>query len=471
MRRENVLRALTTSTRVVLAAVAVVVIVTAVVIGISVPWPSVERAPLSLQQAPTPSETVAVCPGAVLAAGRVAGDAGALSVAASERVVAGTIDAEHDSDTLTSVAAPDADGPTIHRVTPTDSEPVALAAAQSARVTDDDLAGFAAAACTAPQFESWLVAGSTSTGAADIILLANADDVAATVDVTVYTQDGATLPPGGEDVVVPAQSQIALPLSGIARGELAPVVRVQAEGAPIAASLQSTRTVTLEAVGVDVSGPSEPPATEQVIPGLQTVADADPDVAGSITARARLLAPSDDTTATVTVREVGPDGAEATPLSVPLEAGIPLELDLPGLAAGQYSIHVEASAPVVSSAWATTAVAGERDFAWMPSAPLIDDDTVLAVARASSGVDVSMRVVAADADAEVVLTPTDGGSPVTLDVPAGASVAADLPTGGTWTFETTAPVYAAVSYASDEQLGGYPVQPGPVGASAVRVVP
>ena len=85
-----------------------------------------------------------------------------------------------------------------------------------------------------------------------------------------------TVPPGGAGVVVPPRSQGVVPLAGLAIGEERPVVRVQATGAPVQASLQSSITRTLTAGGVDQVGALAQPATDAAILMARTLRDAAP---------------------------------------------------------------------------------------------------------------------------------------------------------------------------------------------------
>ena len=335
---------------------------------------------------------------------------------------------------------------------------------------DEDLLGFAAAACTAPQFESWLVGGATTTGSADLVALANPGDVPATVQLTVYASSGALTPPGGRDIVVAAGSQVVLPLAGLALGELAPVVRVQAQGAAVVASLQSSRTQTLVPVGLDVAGPASVPAERQVIVGLVTPTPGDGAASNVATASVRVLAPTQDVTATIRVYAVGATQPANTPVDVPLSAGVPLEIDLPGLTAGTYTVEVEASSPVVAAGWSSTAADGVRDNAWIPASPALDEPSHVAVAQAPADTSPSLRVAADAESVQVTLTPLSGGAPLQLTLPAGVSQTMDI-TPGVWRIEASGTVFASIGYAGAAALAGYPVAASAQASAAVVIVP
>lgn len=467
MKATGWLRALTTGTRVIVGAALAVVIVVVVIAAVGFPVPVLARDPLRIIDTPTPSETVAVCPGPLLATGRTFGAAGSVSVASPASVVSGSPEGTpRDEAISTSVD----DGPRVLRLDPTGDVPAAVAAAQSASVADDDLSGFAAAACTSPQFESWLVGGATTTGSADLVVLSNAGDVAATVQLTVYTSTGALTPPGGRDVVVGAGSQVVLPLAGLVLGELAPVIRVQAEGSAVVAHLQTSRTQTLQPVGIDVTGPSTAPAERQRIVGLVTPAPGEGAASNVATASVRLLAPSQAVSARIIVFPVGSAQPVGEPVEVPLTAGIPLEIDLPGLSAGTYTIDVSASSPIVAAGWSSTAADGPRDNAWVAASPALDEPTYVAVAPASDGASSSFRVLADDAPARVTLTPLDGGAPVEIALEADGSQSIAVPS-GVWRVEASGTIFASIGYSGPAALAGYPVPASAEASAAIVVVP
>jgi hypothetical protein len=467
MRATGWLRALTTGTRMLIGAVIAVVIVVAVIVAVGAPVPGVARQALRISDTPTPSQTVAVCPGPLLATGRTVGSAGDVAIAADASVVSGSPDGSAREDSL---SAPVGDGPRVLRLDPTGDVPAAVAAAQSSSVADDDLSGFAAAACTSPQFESWLVGGSTTTGSADLVVLSNPGDVPATIQLTVYASSGVLAPPGGRDVVVAAGTQVVLPLAGLALGELAPVVRVQAEGAAVVASLQSSRTQTLLPVGLDVTGPTSAPAVRQVIVGLVTPKPGEGAASNVVTASVRLLAPSEAVTATIRIFAVGGTAPVSQPVEVPLGAGIPLEVDLPGLAAGTYTVEVAAPSPIVAAGWSSTAADGPRDNAWIAASPALDEPTYVAVAPAAAGASSTFRVAADSAPARVTLTPLTGGAPIELSLDAGASQVMNVAP-GVWRVEASGTVFASVGYVGPAALAAYPVSSSARASAAVVIVP
>ncbi|MGB4778123.1 DUF5719 family protein, partial [Microbacterium sp.] len=344
-----------------------------------------------------------------------------------------------------------------------------LAAAASASVDATDLRGFAASACSRAAMESWLVGGSATTGAADLVVLANPGDVAAQVTVAVYGATGAVVPPAGADIVVAAGTQRVIPLAALALGEENPILQVTAAQAPVSATLQASMTQVLVPSGLDQVGASAVPAAQLVIPGVPVVAEpgavGDSDVLTSL----RLLAPSADANAVVAIIR---DGALVTdPQVVVLTAGVPLQLDLGGLATGTYSVVVIASAPVTGAVRATSAFGAGNDFGWFVAAPAVTTPTLVAVAVGAS----PLLTIASTSDrAQSVGLTDDAGSGARTDVtvPARGSVSVPVAAGTVYRLEPAADgIHAAVTYASADAVAGYPIAASDAAAAAITVYP
>lgn len=445
-------------------------IVVAVALAVTAPWPTITREPVAISAVPTPSDTVGVCDGGILVAGRSAGAAGEITVAAGQTPLVGAAGpfeemqlTADDVDGLAGVAA--------FAAPPVDGAAVPLAAAAAARVDADDIAGFALDACRTPLFDSWLVGGSTRTGETDLVLVANPGEVTATVELTVFGVTGPEVPPGGSGVAVPARSQIVIPLAGLARGQDSPVVRVTATGAPVRASLQSSIVRTLAPGGVDQQSAVARPAKTQVIPGVVVTARPASATLESTTV-ARLLAPLDDGEAEVTVRAVGRADSAGEPVSVPLTAGVPLDLELPGLQIGTYAVTVEATVPVVAAVWQTTGFGEGADFAWLTAAPELTRSTLIAVPggplprlhlvnRGASDVEVQIRIV------------EGSGTDATVSVPGGGAVAVPIARDTVWEIDPggASGIHGQVTMSGSEALAGYAVWPSDAAADPVTVYP
>lgn len=468
MSRRRALVWAATSTRLVVGAALAAGIVLVVGVGVAAPWPTHEQEAASLTVTPTPADTVLACSGPLLALGRDATQAGALtSVAAGEAVSASAGAALDESTLSSSPAVAGSDGALSLLAAPEGDVRSDAAAASSATIEAEDLRGYTASACRPPLIESWLVGGSTTTGAADLVLLANPSDVAATVQLTLYGATGLTTPPGGADLRVDARSQRIVPLAALGVGEEAPIVRVTASGAPIAASLQSNITRTLLPGGVEQTGAIVGAETTQVVPGVQVLQSA-VDVGDSgATTVVRVLSPGSPTTVTVTA--VDEDGEEALRQEAPLDADLPTEIDLAGLAAGRYSVAVTADVPVVAAIWQTTGLGEGSDFAWYTPAPLVSVPTLVAVPPGPTSV---LFLAGAGEAADVALEPVSGpGAALDATVSVDGLTVVTVTSGTVYRLESTSPLRAAVSYSGQGLLGGYPVWPADAAAAPLTVVP
>ncbi len=451
-----------TSTRVLVGAGLAVGIALVAGFAVAADWPARSHRPATVTATPAAAETVLSCPGGLLALGRDATDAAGLSVAALQTVTVAGDSTRTPMRTLPEVAGDDA----LALAAPAGpSGPGALVAAGSAGLAADDMRGFAASGCREPAMESWLVGGAGTTGASDLILLANPGEVPAVADLTVFGATGALHPPGGQDLVIPPGAQRILPLAGLAVGEEAPVVLVTATGSPITAVLQAALTRVLAPGGVDQLTPTAP-GTAAVVPGVSvsTVAASETEA----TTVVRLLAPGRDESATVTVAGAG--GDQVVTHDVPLTADVPAQLELAGLPAGTYTVSVASAAAVVSGVWQATGLGAGSDFAWYAPAPPLDADTLVAVPPgAGSAVAVTS---AATGPVEVRLDPADpGGAPGTAaTVAPGHAVTLAVPAGAYW-LRVDGPVHAEVVFAADGALAAFPVLPAAAAASAVTVHP
>ncbi|GAA1467518.1 DUF5719 family protein [Microbacterium thalassium] len=448
------------------SAIAVVAAVTAV----NVPWPTHDREPVSVSAVPAPEASVLACTGGLMTIGRDATDALGIGAATRQAVVWGVRDGapEPEESRLTPVATAVGEGPLALVAAPQGGERTDLAAAGSSMVDAEDIAGFAASACRPPLLDSWLVGGAATTGAADLVVLANPGTVAATVQLTVYGAAGPTVPAGGERIVVAPGTQQVVPLAGLALGEESPVVRVTSSGAPVQASLQASVTRVLEPIGADQVGPIAEPAAVQVIAGVRV--DEAAGSANDIRTLVRLLAPSTDSTATVTVTAVGESAAALEITSVPLAAGVPTEVGLDGLARGLYTVRVDAEAPVVAGAWQTTGFAAGDDFAWYASSPAVESAGLFAVPAGASAT--LVLVNPAGEPVEVAVTAVRRSSTRTVSVPAGGTAAVTLRSRTIYEIDPgSAPVLAGVSMSGDGALAGYPVWPSDAAAPAITVYP
>ncbi|OWP21569.1 hypothetical protein CBF90_10045 [Microbacterium sp. AISO3] len=455
-------------TRLAAGAVAAAVVGGGVIVAAAAPWPTLAREPMSLDVVPEAARSVAACDGPLLALGRDATAAGAITAAAPSSVVSAADSGDPTSYTLaTPDRADEGAPPAAFSAEPTGGVPTDLGAASSASLDDPDLRGLAVSACTRPAMESWLVGGSAATGASDLVLLTNPGDVAATVDLRVFGADGAQDPVAGRDIVVAARSQRAIPLAALRRGEQSPVVQVTAQGAPVRASLQSALTRTLIAGGVDQVGASALPATQQVIPAVDVTVAPD-SVASAGGMSVRLMATAADTLASVTVRSVADGSVVSQQDAIALAAGRPLELEVTGMPVGEYTVTATAADPLVAAAWTSTDQATAADFAWAVGAPLVDAPTLVAVAPGPG----PTLTLTADQETAATLTPVSGGESQTVQLAAGQSRTIDVAAGTVYRLDPgPGGIRGSVGFSGAGQLGTYPVTGSAAAAAELTVYP
>lgn len=435
--------------------------------------PGLTRDTVEVSAQPPAAASVATCAGPLLASGRDATQASLLTDAAPQAVTAAS--SANGEVAEATLAAPDVSGgagPASLTAPPSPGgDRVDLAAAGSSTVRADDATGFAASACTRAEMESWLVTGTGTTGSADLVVLANPGDVASLVTLSVYGASGLVQPATGKGIVVPAGTQRVVPLAALALGEENPVVRVTATQAPVQAALQSSLTRVLAPIGIDQSAAVAAPATTLVIPGVTVTVAPGEAGASDVSTYLRLVAPSTDGTATVTVRGgavgSGGSGTTAQTQTIPVAAGVPLQLDLSGLAIGTYTVGVEATTPVTGAVWSTTGSAAGSDFAWFTPAPELAAQTLVAVAAGPGPV----LTVTSATEQVVTLDGGAAGGDDQLRLAAGGSVSVPVTANATYRVRADAPVRAAVSYSGTGSLAGYPVPSGDAAESAIRVYP
>lgn len=474
MTRSRAFAAATLGARLIVGASVAVGAVALVGAAVFTPWRPVVTTPLALDERPAAADVTLACAGGILVGGRTSVDASAIDVAAAATTIAGApaIAAGGAGPEVTALVTPDVQGELgalSYIEAPSADAPAQLAAATSSVVEADDIRGLAAAGCTPPLSESWLVGGASTTGRAGFVQLGNPSAVAATVSLTAFTAAGASTADGGAGtvIVVPPRAQRVVPLAGLAPHADNPVVRVTAQGAPVTATLQSSWIRTITPSGVDVQTSIALPSARQVIPGVVVPAGPADELPDAVTTVVRVLAPASAGEARVTVA-TGVDAPALAPISVPMEAGVPVDMELPRLPAGSYSITVEASVPVVAAARQATQAGPGGDYAWHAAAPAIAVPSLFAV---TGGGAPTLHVTSAGAPATVTVTPPNGRA-IALALTAGGTATLALPGTGVYAIDAGGVVlHASVSLVAEGLNAAYPVWSSEALGDAVRVYP
>lgn len=265
----------------------------------------------------------------------------------------------------------DLDRATVLRAEAAGDRPAWVAGAVAAHTADGDLRGSAAASCQRPSTEAWLVGGGTRLGSSARLVLQNPGRTPATVEITLWGPNGPVEVAGAPQYLVPAGTERAVLLEGVAAEQQRVVVRVTASGGQVTAYLQDSRLRGFVPDGVDYVVAGQGPGLRQVVPGV-AVTDRD-DASGGGGSEGgvtdgrgtvlRLLAPDQGTTAEVAF--VGSDGIVELPgaQSVPLEAGVVIDVPLGDLPPDVYTVVVTAEQPVVAGAMIIRTASGADDVA------------------------------------------------------------------------------------------------------------
>lgn len=474
---------------------------------------------------PSSASQSLLCPGPAIAVGADPADANALTATGKPTRVAGDVSGSAVQTVV--LGRGEVKGGSAPRAlsAAAATKAGALAAAQLEQVALGDAAGLVATACAVPESDIWFAGGATSTGRTTVLTLANASSVAAQVGVRVWTENGPVDSASFSELSVPAKGRTAVSLAGVAPSAGGTVVRVTSTGGRVGATLEQRTVRGLESGGVDMTGPTTPPALEQVVPGVRVLGAA----AVASAARAddyadlqtvvRVLVPG-STATDVSITATPDAGGQPVTLGRRVAGGVVTDFPVTGLADGTYTIKVSAKRPIVtgvrasvvgdangsttptdtagttdSGATGTDAVGTDAglvggdgpvdtsgsatssnadasatstargiDLAWFAAAPKLSGTAAVAVVDAPSPM---LTISSTGAARSVKLT---GAVKQTVKVPAKGSVSVPV-SRGLVVLRGAAGLRAAVSYAGADALAGYPVAAADQEAHAIRVEP
>jgi len=451
--------------------------------GILLPWPAITAMPVSAEVSPIPSEQQRVCPGPLLSLGE---DSSQAQAAASVGDAAAVFSAREDAASTQSLPVSTSALSAVDNSAGSGSSPLKLslpvqagsteapllAGSQSQAAATETLAGLAVAACAEATSDSWLVGGSTDVGRTSLVLLSNPTTVLATVDLTVFGENGAVDAPGSAGILVQPGEQRVVSLAGLAPNLRSPVVHVQSRGGQTTATIEQTSIRGIEPGGVELIAASTGPAFAQIIAGIRVLAPPAAEVSGTDagvadgTPSVRVLVTGTEP-ATVQVGVTsGTGGTGGTSTEVELQPGVATDVPLVGLSAGTFSARVTSDQPIVSAARTETVGSAAKDFAWFTASEPLADDLLVSVA---DGPEPVLHLVNTTAtDARVTITP-EGGSRATVSVPAGAPADVPLVAGSSYVLSGMDSIVASVGYSGDGLLSSFSLRAiGPL-AAPIRV--
>lgn len=238
-----------------------------------------------------------------------------------------------------------------------------LVATQVWRHSGDDDRGLALTPCQLPSSDVWLVGGGAGASRTERVIVSNPGANAVSVTVDVLGRSGRIAGAADRSIPIPPLSRQVISLDAIAPDEPGPVAHVVAAGGVVSAVLDDQWISGATGRGIDDSTRAAAPATDLVVPGVDT--------APQVLLR---LANPGDTEALAQVRLLGTKGVEqpAQLRAVRVPAGS--TLDVPVAASSASGLGIRSDQPLVAAAWSERrATTGDRmgDFAWAPATPAI----------------------------------------------------------------------------------------------------
>lgn len=366
-----------------------------------------------------------------------------------------------------------------------------LGAAQKQRVSTDTVRGVTANICADPVNEQWLVGGDTTVGTSTTLSIGNAGEVPATVQITLYDEEGQVDAVQTTGVLVPPQSERTVSINGYAPGSERLAVHVASTGAPVTASLGVGETVDIRPVAADTASRQLSAETTLIVPGVTNVADdadtheADDDQDHDPVI-VRMLAPGDDG-GNARVEALTPDGGSVDLGEHELEAGVVGDLSVDHWPEDANAVRIEAEVPVVAGVQGKARVETEQDYTWfapaplLPSefpiaAPIVSDGQLVLVNPGSAEVTATLRslrdVAEAEAAEEEDAEEEDAEdapevSETETAVPAGAAIVVEAPRDAELTL--SGPAAAGVRVIDGPDIAGYPILPGPASDGTLTV--
>ncbi|MCH4249484.1 MAG: DUF5719 family protein [Microbacteriaceae bacterium] len=340
----------------------------------------------------------------------------------------------------------------------TDPLAVRLSGARASDVTalqtasGGSLSGLSLSSCSTPSFDSWIQAGSTTTGRNTTLLLVNPSDLPAQAKLTLYTSSGVYTQQIAA-LRVPAHSIRAVPLAAYVPNLPALTVRVRSDRAPVASFVQSDITRVLQAGGSEITAAGAAPATEQVLTGVTIQNSATQNGLASDSSWSdalpvlRLLSPNGQTRARITIRGHG----KTTTLTQQLLPGMTTDVPLTSLEDGDYRITVHASRRVVASARGVSGGQDSPEFSWLSSGTAFSGSLLL---RVPEGVPDARLTLSAAGETRtwVRVTRVDADGSHTLEAGSGDPAEVTLPAGSVWKIRASGLVFASLTLSGDGQL-------------------
>lgn len=335
-----------------------------------------------------------------------------------------------------------------------------MAGAQVQLVETEMIRGLSASACAEPLNDQWLVGGDTQVGTFTTLNVGNAGDVPATVQITVYGEDGPVDSAQTTGVLVPAGSERTVSLNGYAPDRERLVVNVLSTGAPVTANLGVAQVADITPVAVDTVTRQATAEPTLIIAGVTNVSNVehthDEGVGDDFPVTVRALT-TDENGGTATVSALTPDGHATELGEIELEPGAVGELVVKRWPARANAVRVDADVPVVGGVQGSAAETDAHDYAWFAPAPLLPERTPIAVPMLVGGELVVVNPGEGPVTVEISDNADDEAEPESVTLPPGAAEVVDAPADAS--LESSGPVAAGVREVDEAEIAGYPILP------------
>ncbi|MCS3427268.1 DUF5719 family protein [Leucobacter aridicollis] len=418
----------------------------------TVQLPGVERAPHAVKVSTTQTgERSIVCAGAFAELGA---DPSRPDVAVPVGEASVVVSGDGELGTLSGGEGASASGARVL----TGAAEASIAAAQSQKLSSASLRGATASACVEPVNEQWLVGGASTLGLSTTLSLGNASEVPATVQISVFDENGEIDAVQTSGVIVTPNSEQIVSLNGYAPNRERLAVRVTSTGAPVAASLGVARVDGIVPVGTSAVTRQLRPEQQLVIPGVANEDSHDHEEVPTDTGPAdrfpvlvHAIAPG-DAAGSATISAIDAKGVRTELGVIELEPRIVGALAVEAWPHDATAIVVDADVPVFAGAEGAANSGETHDFQWFAPAPTIPANTPTAAPVAPGGT----LIVANTGDKEAEVT-VAGGKEQQLKIAPGSAVV--VPGEGSRTLTSTEPVHAGVRMIGSGSIAGYPIMP------------
>lgn len=247
------------------------------------------------------------------------------------------------------------------------------------RQLSGDSAGLSSTQCAAPRSDWWFVGTSSQADRNAALLLENASDEPASLDLALFGPGGPVEALAGKGITLGPRSDVRLRLDALAQGQALLTVHVHATTGRVSASVRDVSDSAQERPGgVDYLPPAAPAARQQWITG----------VPGRLQQRTLVVVNPGSTFVTVDVRRMTAAGTGAVPgltgLAVPAGSTVsfPLDAEL-GQAGG--TLRLDADGPVTAAVKVAAGTTAATDVTWLSATPPVQAPASMAGAAAVAG--------------------------------------------------------------------------------------